>query len=145
MNKEKRDCRLKQCKNYMLKKHQHHAVYLAIFVLLFFGGFRFNSSTAFFISLLNIFFIIFLVHFFNRIFDKNGFKFRIPTYFWLAFLLFLFVNIVVTIEYSLWKYIFYKDVIKWYENIRRWFPHVMLKDIFIVLGSFIASLINSFI
>lgn len=133
---------MRRLRNNMLNHHQHHAVYLAIFILFFIGGIRFNPVVALVISLIDVLFIAFFVKVFKHIFDKNGFKFKWSTSLWIIFLLLLFANILTVVEFSAWKYFFYEDIMKWFPNIRRWLPHVITKEIFIVLGSFIASLID---
>jgi sensor histidine kinase YesM len=137
-----KNCKLKKLQYYILNHQQQNAVYLAVFILFFIGSIRFNPIAAFFISLLDVLFIACFVDVFKRIFDKNGFKFKTTTYLWIIFLLFIFAHILTVIEFAFWKYLFYKDIMKWYPSIKRLLPHLMFKDTFVVLGSFIASLIN---
>ncbi len=142
MDKKEKDCKIKQWKEYWISHHEHYAVYLALFILFFISGIRISLLSALVIASVDLCFIISFVKFFNRLLNKKGFKLKVANYFLIAFIIFIFVNIVNVVEFCLWKYAFYEEIMNFFHDFRRWFPHIFFKDAFIVLGSFIASLIT---
>lgn len=125
----------KKFKIFVSQHYQKIAVYLAAFLLLFLGGLRFNPLSALFISLVDTLCLILLSSVFNWLFSKKSFKFRLANVLAIILILFVSIQLLFLIEYFIWDRLFFYD-----HTLR--VPYAMFKDIFIVLGAFIASLIT---
>lgn len=117
-------------------KHLQKIVgYFAAFLLLFLGGLRFNPLSALVISLVDTLWIILLIAFFNWFIDKRSFKFKLSSVIFIIILLYVTIHILFMIEYHIWDRIFF-------INYPKRLPYAMFKNVMIVFGSFIASLLN---
>lgn len=128
-------CFSKKIQAFVNQHYQRIAAYFAAFLLLFLGGMRFNPLSSLVISLIDTLWIVLLTSLFNWLFSKKSFKFRVLNILGIAFILFLSIHILFSIDYFIWDAIFFNDH-------ERRLPYAMFKDIFIALGAFIAALIT---
>jgi len=122
-------------------KHPRIFIYVMIFLLLFFGGLRFNPLGSLAISLGDTFFIaIFFSLFYRMLNNQNAFsaKFRVLTAIEMFLFLLLGILILILMDYAI-VHLFFNEP---YSGKVHSMIHPIFKNTFLVMGAAIGSLIH---
>lgn len=119
-------------------KHQKIIVFLLVFLLLFIGGIRHNPLHSFVISFLNLFWLLFCYIVFTKVLKYRTQSIKLnfirPILYFVLIFLFVFV-------YTKFELYVYKQIFKYIPTQKIYWVFPMIKNIILIFGTFITSLI----